>query len=371
MDFRSTTVTADDIRPITDITLFDSRAGGRNNAQRESFFVHDQDGKIFFGEAKAELLDWATDLIKQVSEEYNTTKQHSFSISNNGFHFRVQRTQHIDGPLYKLRRQPDAVPDLDIIPLPPFWKDILTSDRISMNGGAVIFAGDKSHGKTTLMTATMVANVKKRAGYAVLVEAPHEYRVPMHLPADTRQGTFLQIDATEIGFEAAINQSFRAYDRNDNKYFGIGEVRDHTTAAAAIQTTNAGEPVYFTVHSTSIDNLLSRIILALQSGTAAYNDQSAREALASAIRVVVFQRLYPGKKPITQDEPFPHPIEGELLYSEGPGSALARAIRNNDSEGLEQEVQRQRDAFQQATGPDGERQTSLSELLDRLRTERG
>jgi len=115
---------------------------------------------------------------------------------------------------------------------------------LSMKSGLVCIAGATGSGKTTSLHA-FVNEIIKSNKNIISVEDPVEYR----------NKEIAQIEIREnYNFKKVVRQMLRL----DPDVIVIGEVRDEETAKACIDAASTGHLVLTTVHSSSINSVLSR-----------------------------------------------------------------------------------------------------------------
>ncbi|WP_159591870.1 competence type IV pilus ATPase ComGA [Streptococcus halichoeri] len=149
------------------------------------------------------------------------------------------------------------------------WSQVLTKIK---GRGLYLFAGPVGSGKTTLMHA--LAREKFAKQQMIAIEDPVEIQNDSMLQ--------LQVNTT-IGmtYDELIKLSLRH--RPD--LLIIGEIRDPTTAAAAVRASLTGAVVFSTIHAKSIPGVFARL---LELGV-------SRKELAHTLSAITYQRLLGGK----------------------------------------------------------------------------
>jgi twitching motility protein PilT len=147
--------------------------------------------------------------------------------------------------------------------------------------GIVLICGATGSGKSTTLAA-MVEHLNRTARrHIITLEDPIEY-----LFTDRQ----CVIEQREVGLDtASFASGLRNVLRQDPDVLVIGEMRDHSSIAAAISAANIGHLVISTLHTADAAKSVQRI---LDFFPAADRDQ-ARRQLASTLHAVLCQKLIP------------------------------------------------------------------------------
>ena len=175
-----------------------------------------------------------------------------------------------------LRLINSVIPTLEDIDLPPILKDVVLSKR-----GLVLVVGGTGSGKSTSLAAMLGYRNERTRGHIVTIEDPVEY-VHEHRNCVVTQRE-LGID-TDSWYNALRNTLRQAPD-----VILIGEIRDRETMEYAIQFSDTGHLVLATLHASSSNQALDRIIN--------FFPDDRREQLlmdlSLNIRALISQRLIP------------------------------------------------------------------------------
>ena len=140
---------------------------------------------------------------------------------------------------------------------------------LDVREGLILVTGPTGSGKTTTLYAALT-QLLTRGLNIVTVEDPVEYRVP----------GIVQVQVNEkagLTFAAAL----RSILRQDPDVILIGEIRDHETAAIAIQAALTGHVVFATLHTIDACSSITRL-----------HDLGIEPAkIAAALKGIVAQRL--------------------------------------------------------------------------------
>lgn len=98
-----------------------------------------------------------------------------------------------------------------------------------------------------------------------------------------------EVERGESASEAVVD-TLRAYPAKENTMMLIGEVRDASTAALALQSAVDGRLVVFTTHAGDVIDTIRRIIN-LASGAPGMSYNQARELFAASFRLILHQKL--------------------------------------------------------------------------------
>ncbi|ABC20923.1 type IV pilus twitching motility protein PilT [Rhodospirillum rubrum] len=191
---------------------------------------------------------------------------------------RVTACRALAGPTLVLRLLADRPPAAESLGLPPAIT-ALTGRR----DGLILIAGAAGAGKTT--TAACLIDTINRAGgrHILTVEDPVEFRhAPLGGPVTQRE-----VGTHTASFAAGLTAALRA----DPDVVLIGEIRDPQTLALALRTAGTGHLVIATLHAASAAGAIDRALDLLSFDGGAPGRDAAREALATALAAVVYQRL--------------------------------------------------------------------------------
>lgn len=114
-------------------------------------------------------------------------------------------------------------------------------EEIKIKPGLNFIGGRTCSGKTTLFY-TLLSTFQ---GHVVSVEDPIESHINV-----------VQTDANEMGYDEAVRSALR----QNPDLIAIGEIRDFTSAQAAIRASLTGHKVLATIHINSINGLMDRLL---------------------------------------------------------------------------------------------------------------
>jgi twitching motility protein PilU len=182
------------------------------------------------------------------AKEFDATKECNFAISPPGIgRFRVNAFVAQGHSGCVLRQINATIPSFEDIDLPPILKEVVLSKR-----GLVLVVGGTGSGKSTSLAAMLGYRNEKTRGHIVTIEDPVEY-LHQHRNSVVTQRE-IGID-TESWHSALKNTLRQAPD-----VIMIGEIRDRETMEYAIQFSDTGHLVLATLHASSSNQALDRII---------------------------------------------------------------------------------------------------------------
>ena len=164
---------------------------------------------------------------------------------------------------------------------------------IAAHDGVILCAGPTGAGKTTSLFASLAA-INHPTRNLITIEDPVEYMLAGVTQVQTNH-------RAGLGFANGL----RALLRQDPDVVLVGEIRDHETAAIAMQAALTGHLVLSSVHGTDAATGLYRLI---DMGIAPY-------LVASALRAVIAQRLVRLNCSGCTRPRAPEPWEEELLVA--------------------------------------------------------
>jgi twitching motility protein PilT len=171
---------------------------------------------------------------------------------------------------------PLTILSLDELGLPPVLRDI-ASNRL----GLVLFTGPTGCGKTTSLAAMLDLINQNRSCHIVTVEDPLEF---VHRDKNSYV-TQREVGIDTIDFQPAL----RAALREAPDVILIGEMRDTTTMAIAMQAGETGHFVFSTIHTQSAYETMDRLVNMFPP----HEKQHLCARMANCFRAVVSQKLVP------------------------------------------------------------------------------
>lgn len=209
-----------------------------------------------------------------------------FITEIDGARFRSTLIPSVIGNYYIFRRMPSHVWSLDECGINTIVKKMILHERLN-KGGLIIVSGMPGNGKSTTCGAIISERLKLHGGVCNTIEDPAE--MPLH--GFHGKGFCIQreVERGKSSYEAVVD-TLRAYPAKQNTMMLIGEVRDASTAALALQSAVDGRLVVFTTHAGDIIETARRIIN-LASGAQGMSYTQARELFAAGFRLIAHQKI--------------------------------------------------------------------------------
>ena len=211
------------------------------------------------------------------AKEFDATKECNFAIAPPGIgRFRVNAFVAQGHSGCVLRQINATIPSFEDIDLPPILKEVVLSKR-----GLVLVVGGTGSGKSTSLASMLGYRNDKTRGHIVTIEDPVEY---LH------QHRNCVVTQREIGIDTeSWHSALKNTLRQAPDVIMIGEIRDRETMEYAIQFADTGHLVLATLHASSSNQALDRIIN--------FFPDDRREQLlmdlSLNIRALISQRLIP------------------------------------------------------------------------------
>ncbi len=175
-----------------------------------------------------------------------------------------------------LRLVPNRIRSIEELNLPPILHDFT-----KLSQGFVLMVGPAGHGKSTTLAALLDEVNHTRTDHIITIEDPIEY-------------VFSQdrciISQREVGGDTpTFNEGLRTILRQDPDVVMIGEMRDATSIATAMTSSETGHLVFSTLHTNSASQTIDRIVDTFPP------EQQGQviSQLASTLVGIVSQRLLP------------------------------------------------------------------------------
>lgn len=180
-------------------------------------------------------------------------------------------------------------------PLPPHYSEIKIPDDFiniirNCSHGLVLVTGATGSGKSTTL-ASCIRYLIEEVGnlHIITLEDPVEYKYDQckKMPNSLAIITQRELSKSMTSFEVALKSALR----EDPDVIFVGELRNKETIQLALTAAETGHLVLATVHSSSVDSTISRIVQTYPS-----NEQdSARSLLINSLRCVLTQQLIKNK----------------------------------------------------------------------------
>ncbi len=175
-----------------------------------------------------------------------------------------------------IRLLPTSPLRLEDLRLPPVVEEMTHRGK-----GLILITGSTSQGKTTTMASMVDAINRHSRKHIVTIEDPIEY-VHTNIKSLVRQ--------REVGRDTrTFSTGLRAALRQDPDVLLIGEMRDYDTIETALRAAETGVLVLSTMHITSIEKLMDRLLAYVPSG----RENMVRTMTAESLLGVIHQELLP------------------------------------------------------------------------------
>ncbi len=202
----------------------------------------------------------------------------SYDVKLQGLRFRVNVFEQQGGLAAVFRYINDDIPELAKLGLP----EVVTRFG-DYSHGLVLIGGPTGSGKSTTLAALIDYINRSHAKHIITLEDPIEV---IHTPRKSL------INQREIGQHTpTFGSALRATLREDPDVILVGEMRDLETISFAITAAETGHLVFGTVHTSSADASIDRIINMFPFG----QQPQVRSILANSLRAVCCQHLLPAK----------------------------------------------------------------------------
>jgi twitching motility protein PilT len=172
------------------------------------------------------------------------------------------------------RAIPFEVPTIDSLELPEILKDLALSPH-----GLILVTGPAGAGKSTTLAAMIEYINENRPCHIVTIEDPIEFLFK------DKKATITQ---KELGADAfSMNDALISLFRQDPNVIWIGEMRDIDTFKVAIRAAETGHLVLSTLHTSSADQTIDRIINIFP----VEQQRQVRVQLSLSLQGIISQRL--------------------------------------------------------------------------------
>lgn len=207
---------------------------------------------------------------------FHKTNSADFAYVYNGVRFRGNLAKEQGEHTCAIRRLSDKVISIENLGLPEFIKT-----EIQKNYGLILVTGPTGSGKTTTLNALIDYLNKRSRIHITTIEEPIEY---VHIPDKA------VITQQEVGKDTpSFAESMRSILRRDPDVILVGEMRDLETIETACIAAETGHLVFGTLHTNTAISSIDRIVSMFSS----IEQQNIRSQLASNLRLIINQRLFP------------------------------------------------------------------------------
>lgn len=211
-------------------------------------------------------------------EERGSDVDFSYEVKAAGMRFRANVFRERGGLAAVFRVVRNQIPAMEELGLPP-----IVHTFGDLKNGLVLVGGPTGSGKSTTLAAIIDYINRTYAKHIITLEDPIEV---IH---QTKKSL---VNQRELGTHSSnFRTALRSTLREDPDVILVGEMRDIETISFAISAAETGHLVFGTVHTTSADTSVDRIINAFPNG----QQPQVRTILASSLRSVICQYLVPRK----------------------------------------------------------------------------
>ena len=208
----------------------------------------------------------------------------SYSISYEGYLFRVERTMTITGIQYCVRKMPREVPDLMAL---GFRKEIINYvSGLSRASGLILWAGSTGSGKTTAISSLLKEFLLREGGFAYTIEDPSE--MPLDGEYTAMNGSFglcKQTQPVNNNWGECLKSALRSKPR----YILVGEIRSPDAASECLRAATSGHLVLSTIHANNIADAINSIVKYASSSD--MSEDLAYDLLSRGLLAVMHQSL--------------------------------------------------------------------------------
>jgi twitching motility protein PilU len=168
------------------------------------------------------------------------------------------------------------IPTLADLRLPDVLRQVALSKR-----GLVLVVGSTGSGKSTTLAAMIDARNDAATGHIVTIEDPIEFIHPHKKCVVTQR----EVGTDTLSYQHALKNTLR----QAPDLILIGEIRDESTMAAAIEFAETGHLCLSTLHSNNASQAIERVLNFFPPS----RQQEIRLQLSLNLRAIVSQRLVP------------------------------------------------------------------------------
>ncbi len=202
----------------------------------------------------------------------------AYSASDGG-RFRVNLFRYLGQRGAVLREIKMVIPELESLHLPV---ELLTS-WVARPSGLVVVAGRTGSGKSTTLASSLQWLNRHIARHVVTIEDPIEYLF---------QSEACLFSQREVGLDTpTFAEGLRRSLRQSPDVIFLGEIRDHESAATALQAAETGHLVLTTLHSSSVPETIERFIQLFPAS----DRDGAQRILSTLLLGVLCQQLIPSQ----------------------------------------------------------------------------
>lgn len=228
------------------------------------------------------------EVYRQCRFRYSASKDPEFSLAFDGVVYRVTVICDVtDDHVFILRRTTAEVRPIEKLGLP----GSLVMQMLDQNlKGLVLVAGDTGAGKTSTIVSLLLARMNRHGGVGITIEDPPE----VHLNGPQGKGRITQLRASRRmgGYKEHLMLTLRS----NPDIIMLGEVREAEAAAVVVNAAINGHLILSTIHAGGVGEAINRLAQAAASARhAQVSVEDCFRSLASGLRMVIWQKLEPGK----------------------------------------------------------------------------
>ncbi|MEO8601238.1 MAG: PilT/PilU family type 4a pilus ATPase [bacterium] len=211
-------------------------------------------------------------------ELFRTAKEMNLGLTIEGLgRFRVNVLRQRGSTAMVIRQIKTQIPSMDQLQLPDVLRQVVMAKR-----GLILVTGATGSGKSTTLAAMIGHRNAITKGHIITIEDPIEFMHPNRGCVVTQR----EVGADTNSFAAALKNALR----QAPDVILIGEIRDVETMEAAITFADTGHLCLGTLHSSTADQTLQRLI----NFFPAERHGEIYLQLSMNLQAIISQRLIPG-----------------------------------------------------------------------------
>ena len=237
-----------------------------------------EDDVLAVGEVAAMLLPYVDAPRRATFDHTGSTDLAIELVGEPSTRFRCSLFRALAGTSAVLRPIRSTLPTLQSLRLPPEL-----TRAVDLRDGLVLVTGAAGSGKSTTLVALLEHLNRTEPKHVVTLEDPIEYVFSPDRCVIHQREVGVHVATFAGGLRAALRES--------PDVILLGEMRDPETIAAAVTAAETGHLVLSTLHSGSAHGAIDRIVDVFPE----HQQRQVRGQLADVLRLVVTQRLIPGR----------------------------------------------------------------------------
>lgn len=230
--------------------------------------------KMGSDDLKCVVVDILPEHIRKKNEPDNEMDFSHYEEGVGRFRVNVFLSHHV--PTLALRHVKTQIPSITDLHLPAILEKF-----VGVNSGIIMVCGATSSGKSTTLAAMIDCINKAQRARIITIEDPVEY-----IFKDIQS----VITQREVGLDTpSFHSALKHVLRQDPDVIMIGEMRDQISLSTALSAAETGHVVLSTLHSTTADQSIHRILSFFPSE----EREQVRLAVAANLTAILCQRLVP------------------------------------------------------------------------------